>query len=258
MNNNINVKKLVTNTLSTYGVSDINEASLKSMIAGEGYTIIRFSSMTSTGETQRLLEALYLDEISRYENSFTYNDRERRIVFIRRDISDEEFLYLMAFELGRIKTFSTSSEGVIGTTAEELHLANEFAHYVTDIGKHGLIYNCFKCYPVQFAVSALAFIVCISLVTCFFIIRGCTDDSVYKNTENGAVSSVKTVTVDNKTKAAVETETFTPTNYVRTGSGKKYHTEDCGHVSGKNVLVVCREDIDSGKYEPCSRCIKQN
>ena len=65
MNNNINVKKLVTNTLSTYGVSDINEASLKSMIAGEGYTIIRFSSMTSTGETQRLLEALYLYEISR-------------------------------------------------------------------------------------------------------------------------------------------------------------------------------------------------
>lgn len=258
MNNNINVKKLVTKTLSSYGISGITEASLKRMIAGEGYTIIRFSSMTSTGETQRLLETLYLDEISKYENSFTYNDRERRIVFIRRDVSDDEFLYLLSHELGKIVTFSTSSGGIIGTTAEEIHLANEFAHHVIDIRKHGLIYNYFKYYPVQSVFSLVAFIVCISLALSLFVFKSpMANKSLFKDQTD--ISNVLEISsspsVPDNSEGTID-DSITPTDYLATRSGSKYHTAECSFVKGKDAKVVAAEDIASGKYTPCSRCIK--
>lgn len=165
---NAKMKKLVLKTIDRYSISTVDVEGIKTMITGEGYTVIRFSAAGHRDETQRLLTALYLEERTSYLDSFTYNDRERRIVFIRKDISEDEFLYLLALELGRILTFKTECDGVIGISAEEDRIAHEFAHHLLDIADHGLIYNFFKIYTgpgITFAVSA---VIAISFLIAFF------------------------------------------------------------------------------------------
>ena len=44
--------------------------------------------------------------------------------------------------------------------------------------------------------------------------------------------------------------------YYATKSGTKYHIAGCSYIKGKdNLKTLTEEDIKSGKYEPCSRCI---
>lgn len=45
--------------------------------------------------------------------------------------------------------------------------------------------------------------------------------------------------------------------FYATKSGKKYHESYCSYVSGKeNLLKIPKQNIDTSKYEPCSKCIK--
>ena len=44
--------------------------------------------------------------------------------------------------------------------------------------------------------------------------------------------------------------------YYATANGKKYHLAGCSYLKGKDVVEVSQADVDSGKYEPCSRCFK--
>lgn len=48
----------------------------------------------------------------------------------------------------------------------------------------------------------------------------------------------------------------TPSGYYATSSGKKYHVAGCSYLNGKTPVSVSAEDIASGKYTPCSKCIK--
>ena len=56
-----------------------------------------------------------------------------------------------------------------------------------------------------------------------------------------------------------ESSTAVPQNgrvYYATKSGTKYHIAGCSYIKGKdNLKTLTEEDIKSGKYEPCSRCI---
>lgn len=170
MKNNQNIKKLVIKTLNKYNISNITEAGIKTMISGEGYSVIRFSSLGTSDQTERLLKTLYIENRTEYLDSFTYNDREHRIVFIRKDVSDDEFVYLLALELGRIVTYKTESDGVIGISAEEDRMAQEFAYHLCDLGRHGIVYNFFKQFTVSSVVVAVALTMCISLVVSFFVL----------------------------------------------------------------------------------------
>ena len=44
--------------------------------------------------------------------------------------------------------------------------------------------------------------------------------------------------------------------YYATANGKKYHLAGCSYLKGKDLVEVSQADVDSGKYEPCSRCFK--
>lgn len=45
--------------------------------------------------------------------------------------------------------------------------------------------------------------------------------------------------------------------YYATANGKKYHLAGCSYLADKETVEVHQADIDSGKYEPCSRCFKK-
>jgi hypothetical protein len=43
--------------------------------------------------------------------------------------------------------------------------------------------------------------------------------------------------------------------YYATKSGKKYHVAGCSYIVGKETKIITKEEIESGKYTPCSKCI---
>ena len=272
----INIKKLVVKTLTKYGVDTVDVNSIKSIIASLGYTVIRYSSLGSSDQTQKLLEALYLDDRIAFDDSFTYNDKERRIVFIRRDVSDDEFLYLLAVELGRILTFKTEADGVVGISAEEDRLAHEFAYHISNLSRHGLLYSLYFSYKLPMIFATLGFTVCICLLISFFTLKALcfngksgsiklesdsnnSELSIVKQEENSDVLNfTDDVSEDDESKLlkvqSEENEVISHSFYA-TKSGSKYHTVDCGYISGKDTVIVSQADIVSGRYSPCSRCI---
>ncbi len=267
MNVSKGVKKLIKNTLKKYDISIVNVNAVKTMVTAEGYIVIRFSPMSTVSETRRLIEALYLEERTSYCDSFTYNDRDHRIVFIRRDVSEDEFMYLLSVELGRILTFRTESDGVIGISADEDRIAHEFAYHICDMANHGIIYNIFKGYTVLSITAALAFIFGISMLLSFFIIKGCTSlNNVFNdrtvvsedvtNTDDAPPPNIVESHDENTGIVSDDSAYDVNAGFYATKSGEKYHSITCGYISGKDVHLVTSEEIASGKYSACSKCVK--
>ncbi|MGN1121247.1 MAG: hypothetical protein ACI4RV_02695 [Eubacteriales bacterium] len=319
------VKKLVRSTLERYSVSEISPQSIKNILGAQGFTVIRYSALTPSEETTRLLTVLGVDSLAKSCNAFSYADRERRIVFVRKDVSDEETLYLLALELGRILTVH-SHGGVIvqGTPAEEADAA-EFAYHLTDMTRHGVLYNFFKFYPIRgMAAFAVCTVVAVVFGFTFAVLphfsgetplfadapaesaAALTAPAASSDTRSALVSestpaaepvadlsadaesdaltaqeSTETVRSDSPpntpdiagttaeagsstaviagTDAEADSQGFViPENqriYYATKSGTKYHIAGCSYLNGKDTVTVSAEDIASGKYTPCSRCI---
>ncbi len=160
------VKKLVKSTLERYSSGNVNAQTLKNILGAKGYTVIRYSALDVSEETERLMSTLGVTEISRQTDSFTYLDNVRRIVFIRKDISDDEFLYLLALELGRILTTSFRGSCIVSGNSQDEAEAREFAYHVTDIARHGIFYNISKFYPIQTVIVS-------AVLASFIIVFAC-------------------------------------------------------------------------------------
>ena len=160
------IKKLVKSTLERYSSGNVTAQTLKNILGAKGYTVIRYSALDVSEETERLMSTLGVTEISRQTDSFTYLDNVRRIVFIRKDISDDEFLYLLALELGRILTTSFRSSCIVSGNSQDEAEAREFAYHVTDIARHGIFYNMSKFYPIQTVIVS-------AVLASFIIVFAC-------------------------------------------------------------------------------------
>lgn len=261
------VKKLVISTLAKYDISTVDLDAVKGMIITEGYMIIRFSSFGTSDSTRRLIKTLNQQERTSYCDSFTYNDRDHRIVFVRRDVSDDELMYLLSVELGRILTFKTECDGVIGISAEEDRIAHEFAYHICDIARHGVVYNIIKGYTVQSVTAGIALIFGICMLLSFLFIKGCTGQNnvfadnaaVLENSEKTDALPLPNIveTYDEDNNIAADDSVYDiNSGFYATKNGKKYHTINCGYISGKDVHLVTSDDIASGKYSACTKCIR--
>lgn len=330
------MKVLAKETIERHELSSITPDALKSVLNTEGYMVIRYSAVAMSAQTKHLMEVLGVEQLAHTVDSFTFTDREHRIVFVRTDISDEEFVKLLALELGRIYCVKNRTEKVIHGTPNEEFAAAEFAYHLIDINRRGLLYNFFK-FHAGFAITAtflFQFLLCV-LIFKFLVIPGfgfvridsvTVDPGMLTSDQNqtavaagaqssdaksadetasgkavsgetasgeivsGAVSSDKTAsetTPDNvptetagttvsevpqtpssaetapqpeqPPKASSDDDFVIPPDkrvYYATANGKKYHLAGCSYLKGKDIVEVSQADVDSGKYEPCSRCFK--
>ena len=332
------MKVLAKETIEKHELSSVTPDTLKSVLNTEGYMVIRYSAVSMSAQTKHLMEVLGVEQLAHTVDSFTFTDREHRIVFVRADISDEEFIKLLALELGRIYCVKNRIEKVLHGSPNEEFAAAEFAYHLIDINRRGLLYNFFK-FHAFFAIAAtflFQFFLCV-LIFKFLVIPGfgfvrigsVTIDpgmlpndqkqtAVAAGTQNSETKSVdeaasdKTVpaqTLSDKTvpaqtssdkivsetvpdhspaqtEASVEDAPKTPETtstanavpqteqppkassddnfvippdkrvYYATANGKKYHLAGCSYLKGKDLVEVSQADVDSGKYEPCSRCFK--
>ncbi|MGI6196002.1 MAG: hypothetical protein ACOYIO_02780 [Eubacteriales bacterium] len=332
------MKVLAKETIEKHELSSVTPDTLKSVLNTEGYMVIRYSAVSMSAQTKHLMEVLGVEQLAHTVDSFTFTDREHRIVFVRADISDEEFIKLLALELGRIYCVKNRIEKVLHGSPNEEFAAAEFAYHLIDINRRGLLYNFFK-FHAFFAIAAtflFQFFLCV-LIFKFLVIPGfgfvrigsvtidpgmlpndqkqtavaagtlnsetkSVDEAASDKTVPAQTSSDKTVpaqTSSNKivsetvpdhspaqTEASVEDAPKTPETtstanaapqmeqppkassdddfvippdkrvYYATANGKKYHLAGCSYLKGKDLVEVSQADVDSGKYEPCSRCFK--
>ena len=332
------MKVLAKETIEKRELSSVTPDTLKSVLNTEGYMVIRYSAVSMSAQTKHLMEVLGVEQLAHTVDSFTFTDREHRIVFVRADISDEEFIKLLALELGRIYCVKNRIEKVLHGSPNEEFAAAEFAYHLIDINRRGLLYNFFK-FHAFFAIAAtflFQFFLCV-LIFKFLVIPGfgfvrigsvtidpgmlpndqkqtavaagtlnsetkSVDEAASDKTVPAQTSSDKTVpaqTSSNKivsetvpdhspaqTEASVENAPKTPETpssanavpqteqppkassyddfvippdkrvYYATANGKKYHLAGCSYLKGKDLVEVSQADVDSGKYEPCSRCFK--
>lgn len=322
------MKVLAKETIEKHELSSVTPDTLKSVLNTEGYMVIRYSAVSMSAQTKHLMEVLGVEQLAHTVDSFTFTDREHRIVFVRADISDEEFIKLLALELGRIYCVKNRTEKVLHGSPNEEFAAAEFAYHLIDINRRGLLYNFFK-FHAFFAIAAtflFQFFLCV-LIFKFLVIPGfgfvrigsVTIDpgmlpndqkqtAVAAGTLNSETKSVDEVTSDKtvpaqtssdkivsetvpdhspaQTEASVENAPKTPETtstanavpqteqppkassdddfvippdkrvYYATANGKKYHLAGCSYLKGKDLVEVSQADVDSGKYEPCSRCFK--
>ena len=322
------MKVLAKETIEKHELSSVTPDTLKSVLNTEGYMVIRYSAVSMSAQTKHLMEVLGVEQLAHTVDSFTFTDREHRIVFVRADISDEEFIKLLALELGRIYCVKNRIEKVLHGSPNEEFAAAEFAYHLIDINRRGLLYNFFK-FHAFFAIAAtflFQFFLCV-LIFKFLVIPGfgfvrigsvTIDPGMLPNDQkqtavaagalNSETKSVDEVTSDKtvpaqtssdkivsetvpdhspaQTEASVENAPKTPETpssanaapqteqppkassdddfvippdkrvYYATANGKKYHLAGCSYLKGKDLVEVSQADVDSGKYEPCSRCFK--
>ncbi len=322
------MKVLAKETIEKHELSSVTPDTLKGVLNTEGYMVIRYSAVSMSAQTKHLMEVLGVEQLAHTVDSFTFTDREHRIVFVRADISDEEFIKLLALELGRIYCVKNRTEKVLHGSPNEEFAAAEFAYHLIDINRRGLLYNFFK-FHALFAIAAtflFQFLLCV-LIFKFLVIPGfgfvrigsvTIDPGMLPNDQKqtavaaGALNSdtksvdeaasdktvpaqtpsdkiVSETVPDNspaQAEASAENAPKTPETpssanavpqteqppkassdddfvippdkrvYYATANGKKYHLAGCSYLKGKDLVEVSQADVDSGKYEPCSRCFK--
>lgn len=274
---NYDMKKFAKKTVEQFGLDSVNITNIKNIILSRGYTIIRYSEDLSSNETLRLIETLDIKDYAHIRNSVTYCDKTHRFVFIRNEVNEEEFLYLLALELGNILICKNPVDNVLGIEIKDSIKSNEFAHHLCDMANHGLLYNTFKYYILR----GLAAILCVlSIVITFgykFIYKPLNADFVgidvkaisdFANTsiveENDipvfALQELPEITEDMPEKSDDGASDFILSEnervYYATKSGTKYHISGCSYINGKETVELSASDIENGKYTPCSRCFK--
>lgn len=278
---NQSIKKLVKRTFEKHSVVQITADTLKNIIKSEGYFVAKFSTLSPIRQTENKLEELGIAHYTEYYDSFTYSDRSTRVVFIRGDVSDEEYVYLLSLELGKILTHSENSGNIIGLSAKDTQTAHEFAYHIKDLSQHGLLYNTLKYYTARSVAGISAAFVCLVMFISSFIADQQSDFlanavppvessviSAFINTdiptpdiqEDSAHSnSIIPETTDKASDVPANDSFITPESnitYYATANGEKYHLEGCSYIKDKNTVAITQADISSGKYSPCSRCFK--
>ena len=82
------MKVLAKETIEKHELSSVTPDTLKSVLNTEGYMVIRYSAVSMSAQTKHLMEVLGVEQLAHTVDSFTFTDREHRIVFVRADISD--------------------------------------------------------------------------------------------------------------------------------------------------------------------------
>lgn len=195
---------------------------LKNIAQKLGFTVIQYDSVCSDEDVAVIADSLDLRRILEREKGFTYTDRNYRLVFVNRDLTEEEAVIVFLHELGHIYLGHAERATSFGYDVLEEYAAGEFVHYLLEPSMSGRI--------AAFVQKKKRLLLCIAAV---------------------AVVLILGIVLYSKKKSD---EYYSQEFYV-TESGKKYHLRKCYYIKGKDVRKLTEDELKSGEYEPCNVCI---
>ena len=219
--NTSEIKKLVTKFRREFGIRDVTAESLEGAFRKQGFTIIDFNPAVNDPDVTTVIDLLGLQGMISHSNGFVYVDGNYRLVFLNEKLNAKERLVVLSHEEGHYYCGHTCSHNEVGRTVIEEQEANEFSHYLLQGTVRSRVSNTASKYKKPLVIGA--------------VIAGLAT--------GGGVAS----------KEIHDRQLYEGEYYV-TEHGKKYHLKNCVTIEDSETRRLTKEDVKSGKYEPCSVC----
>lgn len=214
------IRRKVREFRREYGLHEITSENLEDVFAQQGFTIIHFNPVLNDPDIETVINSFNLQDMIRNSNGFLYLDQNHRLVFLNENLSGSERRIVLAHEQGHYCCGHSHSD-VVGRNVSEEYEANEFAHYLLA----GTISDRLRATACKHRKKIGLFI----LIALIAVVSGF------------AMNEYK------------EHKIFEGEYYV-TEHGEKYHLKGCVTIEGHKTRRLTKEDVKSGKYEPCSVC----
>ena len=220
MNSN-EIKKRVKLFRSEYSIGDVTVGALESVFKRQGFTIIEYNPIINDEDVATVIDHLGLQEMVSHTNGFLYIDANYRLVFVSDRLNEEERRLVLAHEQGHYYCGHMESRSVVGHSVIEEYEANAFTIFLLRESAGSKIKGFASRHRKPLIIGA---------VIAGLAVGGGTATHEYK-----------------------ERQLYEGEFYV-TMHGEKYHRESCVTIQGHETRRLTKEDIESGKYEPCSVC----
>lgn len=270
--------------IKTHNIKELSRENLEKAIKSQGHSIIYFGNEQNSKSMLKFSKCAGVKDKLKAGTSFTYHDQTTYTIFIPDNFSDEEIKISLCREAGYI-IMSGNFPDEEKQSILLYQSAAEFVHYLKELTQNSIKSRLLK-NPLTFTISAIfssLLIFCVSIMLAFSVgtaydnsnqssgfipYSNSQSENFFKNdivassvTNNNSVNvdelfdSVSTHQ-DSDAQVSNAKQTTQSFFYV-TKSGKKYHEITCSYVEGKdNLIEIQKDDIDTSKYEPCSKCIK--
>ncbi len=212
----MNIKRAVRDFKNKYRIKFVTSDVIKKIIEEQGYTIIEFGKNLNDDNVQTLIDELELQKYIDCSVCFIYQDEKIRLLFLNRDLSDDESLVVLSHEEGHIWLEHVVKNSAFGQDVKQEFEANEFVHYLLKKSNEKKIV----------AVASI-------LIVAGLIISG---GFVYKHSSDTRVYTENYYRTESGTKYHIKGCVYLKNN--------------------SNIRRLSKEEFESGNYEPCSVCIQ--
>ena len=216
-----NVKQQVRTFRREYNLSEVSTSSLESAFEKQGFTIIYFNPVLNNPDIKTVINSFGLQDMIKHSNGFLYLDQNHRLLFINDALNDSEKLIVLAHEEGHYYCGHTAHKEIVGRNVSEEYEANEFAHFLLN---KTLLEKAVEVTLLHKKQIAILFLIA--------IIAGGAGTAVRKYREQQLYEGEFYVTMH----------------------GEKYHRKDCVTIEGHEIRRLTKDDVESGRYKPCSVC----
>jgi len=219
--NSEDVKRRVKAFRREYKVEEVTLESLQEIFQKQGFMIIEYNPVINDSDVTTVIENLGLKEMIAHGNGFLYTDENYRLVFVNEKLNEEEKRILLAHEQGHYYCGHSGTKNIVGRNVQEEYEANEFAHYLLQRRVKQVVADTASRYKKPLIIG---------LILIGLVIGSCAAAKEYRDRQ------------------LYEGE------YYVTMHGEKYHEPSCVTIQGHETRRLTKEDIETGKYEPCSVC----
>lgn len=215
------IRRKVREFRKEYGLHELTSEILEDVFVRQGFTIIHFNPVLNDPDIETVISSFNLQDMIRHSNGFLYLDQNHRLVFLNENLSDSEMRIVLAHEQGHYCCGHSFHADVVGRNVSEEYEANEFAHYLLA----GTISDRLRTAAWKRRKKIGLFVlIALFAVGGGFVMKEYRERKIYEG------------------------------EYYVTEHGEKYHLKGCVTIEGHKVRRLTKEDVMSGKYEPCSVC----
>lgn len=193
-------------------------------------------------EATEIIDGYNLKEMADKNDSFVSVIDNRIIIFYNSNISQLDFPYILAHEIGHIVLGHLSSSDDIYTKERDCNcFSEELLKYSPKTQNNNI-------------ATTLPIVMLILAVAIWFICIWNYDKNHVIVIENSMITTEEDTYNTEKASYPNEFSTVYVTKY-----GKKYHRSHCIYIKNKdNILEISVEEATKAGYEPCEVCIGEN
>lgn len=215
------IRRAVKQFRKAYGIKAVTCPAMVSAFKSEGFTVIPYDNALTDHDVATVVHAFSLVDMVHQTNGFIFVNDTHRLVFLNKDLTDEEKLIILSHEQGHYFLGHASKGSVFGRDVCDEFEASEFVHYLLTPGINERAKSIIAKHR---ALIVAAVMLCGAAGFGAFTLKSYHGRQLYEG------------------------------EYYVTMHGEKYHLKNCVTIQEHETRRLTKEDILNGTYSPCSVC----